>query len=92
MTSSIYYNDNVIPFPTRPRTEWLVDLSDTSITIDHTSTGLSFRFQRDGDLTSLSNDIDITGNEHHPKFQDILDEAAQIAQGYAEEEWNIDAN
>jgi hypothetical protein len=87
MTNSIHYNDNIIAFPTRPKTEWFVDLGDTSITIDHASTGLSFRFQRDGALASLTNDIDISGNEDHPKFQEILDEAAQIAEGYAEE-WN----
>jgi hypothetical protein len=87
MTNSTHYNDNIIPFPTRPKTEWLVDISETSITIDHSSTGLSFRFQREDELASLSNDIDITGNENHPKFQDILNEAAQIAEGYAEE-WN----
>ena len=37
MTNSIHYNDNIIAFPTRPKTEWFVDLSDTSITIDHSS-------------------------------------------------------
>ena len=88
MTSSVNYSDNIIQFPVRPKIEWLVEPSDTSITVDHRPTGLSFRFQRDGDLATLSGDIDISGNEYHPKFQEVLDEAAQIAQGYAEEEWN----
>ena len=92
MTSPTHYNDNIIPFPTRPKTEWLVDISETSITIDHKSTGLSFRFHRDGELASLSLAIDITGNDTDQKFQDIFDEAAQIAQDCAEEEWNNSQN
>ena len=88
MINLIHSSDNIIQFPIRPKTEWLVDICDTSINVDHRTTGLTFRFQRDGDLPSLSDDIDISGNEYHPKFQDLLDEAAQIAQDIAQEEWN----
>jgi hypothetical protein len=47
---------------------------------------LSFYFRRTRDQTGLCDDIDISGDEEHPDFDEILDEASQIAQDHATEE------
>lgn len=76
-------NDNA-DISSTAQAEWLIDISDWSLTINHRLTGIIFRFERDSDLASVD---DVTANEDHPRFQDLFDEATQIAQDIATEEW-----
>ncbi len=73
--------------PTLPEEPgWDVEICDWSIAVNHKDSGLRFYFRRSDDHTSLSDDIDISGDEDHPEFEDILDEAIQIAHDCATEE------
>lgn len=66
--------------------EWDVEICDASITVNHKPSKLRFWFRRTSDQNGLCDDIDISGDEEHPDFDEILDEAAQIAQDHATEE------
>ncbi len=77
-------NDLLPEISARIQSEWLIDLSETSMTISHTSTGLRFRFEKDQHLKPRAKFLD---HEDHPQFEDIFDEASQIAEQTASEEW-----
>ena len=79
-------NDNhaTLALPEEPG--WDVEISDWSIAVNHKESGLRFYFSGSDDHTSLCDDIEISGDEDHPDFEDILDEATQIAYDCAMEE------
>lgn len=79
-------NDNNLGASFVEAPEWDVEICDVSVTVNHKSSGLRFRFRRTSDQNGLCDDIDISGDEEHPDFDEILDEAAQIDQDHATEE------
>lgn len=77
--------NNSAEFHTRKQSEWVVDQSDASMTINHRPTGLTFWFAKDGSLKPI---VNFSGNEDHHDFQLLFDEAIQIAEDISSTEKN----
>ena len=70
------------------KTVWSADVSNSSIHVHHEPTGASFYFSRDGQTSFLLDYTSTQNSDDDPEiFGDYLNEASEIAEQIATEEW-----
>lgn len=90
LTTQSAENDNVARLTSYQKHRWSVHVSDDEIEMTHCSEGITFAFRRDGVTDQITRNVTISCDDEYDNIDRYLDEAIQIAEEIASEEWACD--